>query len=178
MQTSGSSAKSVDALVRLDRRQALLCKEARRTTAGVHGAAKVSFARCVGSMGCRSALLIDLCKAVGLKYRRVAQNTRVPCWSEIPQGGSEYRSTLGWSEMQEGGPKLATLWFGASPLRGSVAAMLASPLRKGSLFVLLHVLCYRVGDEGESIHVPSLGSVGVDLCGFLHGVVDRGLKDE
>ena len=39
---------------------------------------------------------------------------------------------------------------------------------EGALVVLLQVLCYRVGDEGESIHVPSLRPVGVNLCRFLH----------
>ena len=50
-------------------------------------------------------------------------------------------------------------------------ALLTMHCRRGSegaLVVLLQVLCYRVGDEGESIHVPSLRPVGVNLCRFLH----------
>ena len=100
------------------------------------------------------------------------------------------------AKKQEGGLIWATLWLGcANAANGAVRTMCcercaarAEPMRyercvasdalrtmramrcgsEGALVVLLQVLCYRVGDEGESIHVPSLRPVGVNLCRFLH----------
>ena len=110
---------------------------------------------------------------------KVASGSVTVVWNAKPWPGMQTRGP----KMQEGGLNLGHPlgWLrercercaanGASVANDALRTMRCRRSERGSegaLVVLLQVLCYRVGDEGESIHVPSLRPVGVNLCRFLH----------
>ena len=116
---------------------------------------------------------------------KVASGSVTVVWNAKPWPGMQTRGP----EMQEGGLNLGHPlgWLRERCERCAANVARAEPVRckrcaandamrtmrcrcgsEGALVVLLQVLCYRVGDEGESIHVPSLRPVGVNLCRFLH----------
>ena len=110
---------------------------------------------------------------------KVASGSVTVVWNAKPWPGMQTRG----AEMQEGGLNLGHPlgWLRERCERcaanGALRTMRCERCvcceqcvrgSEGALVVLLQVLCYRVGDEGESIHVPSLRPVGVNLCRFLH----------
>ena len=111
------------------------------------------------------------CRFCAREEGKVASGSVTVVWNAKPWPGMQTRG----AKKQEGGLNLGHPlgWLRERCERcaanGALRTMRAMRCgSEGALVVLLQVLCYRVGDEGESIHVPSLRPVGVNLCRFLH----------